>query len=152
MSGTKRIHFSTDIAAPVERVWDTMLEPDGFSRWTEAFHEGSRYEGAWETGSRIRFLTPAGDGMVAEIAERRLHERVVIRHLGIVKGGVEDTDSVAARAWAPASEIYRFSPAGEGTRLDVELDVTPDNEHYMRVTWPRALARLKALCEAPDGA
>jgi len=57
-------------------------------------------------GERIQFLSPSGDGMVAEIAENRTNEFISIRQLGLIKKGVEDTESEAVRAWAPVYENY----------------------------------------------
>ncbi|RMH19078.1 MAG: SRPBCC domain-containing protein [Acidobacteria bacterium] len=151
MSDVKRLRFETTIQAPVAAVWERMLGEETYPRWTAVFAEGSYYEGSWDEGSRIRFLTPSGDGMVAEIAENRPHERISIRHLGFVAGGVEDTGSEAVRAWAPAYEIYRFTAVPEGTRVVVDQDVTADYEDLMKETWPKALEQLKRLCEGQAG-
>jgi uncharacterized protein YndB with AHSA1/START domain len=148
----KTIHFETRIAAPRETVWDVMLADETYRDWTSAFAEGSYYEGSWEKGSRIRVLGPGEggmvSGMVSEIAESRRPEFISIRHLGIVKDGVEDLDGEEARKWAPAYENYTFERDGDATRLRVSLDVTPEGEAMMNDMWPRALERLKALCEA----
>jgi uncharacterized protein YndB with AHSA1/START domain len=145
----KKMHFSTVIQAPRERVWELMLAPDSYREWTAAFCEGSTYEGSWTPGSRIRFLTPAGEGMVAEVAENRRGEFVSIKHLGaIAKDGTEDTTSEAVRAWAPAFENYRFVDHGNGaTEVQVEMDTLPNYEQFMQDTWPKALAKLKEVCE-----
>ena len=92
--------------------------------------------------------TMAG-GMVAEIAESRRPEFVSIRHLGMIEDGVENITSEAVRKWAPAYENYTFVERGGATELHVEMDVVPEFEEFMTTTWPKALARLKALCEAP---
>ena len=147
MSNIKRIQFQTTIKAPVYEVWEMMLGPESYPRWTAPFAEGSYYEGSWERGSRIRFLVPSGDGMVAEIAESRPNEFISIRHLGYVANGTEDTDSDSVRAWAPAYENYTFNSVPEGTRLVVDQDVTEDFEQFMKDTWPKALDLLKQLCE-----
>ena len=147
MSSVKRLQFSTVIDAPPEVVWRVMLDDATYRRWTEAFAEGSHYEGSWAEGERIRFLVPSGDGMVAEIAERREHEFLSIRHLGVVSDGVEDTDSEAVRAWAPAHENYTFEADGQGTRLVVEQEVAGDYEQALGETWGKALESLKILCE-----
>lgn len=144
---TQQLHFHITINAPRHIVWNVMLAPDTYRDWTTAFCEGSYYEGSWEQGSRIRFLSPDGDGMSAEIAESRPHEFISIRHLGYINKGVEDTTSDAIRQWAPAFENYRFTDNGNGTNLQVEQDVTAEFEAYMKEAWPRALQRLKALCE-----
>ena len=144
----KRIQFFIDIAAPVPVVFSTMLDPQSYRDWTTAFAEGSYYEGSWQQGQKIRFMAPSGDGMVSEIAEHRVNEFTSIRHLGYVANGVEDTQSDAIRAWAPAYENYSFLPTALGTRLVVDQDVTPEFEQYIAQAWPKALQRLKQLCEA----
>ena len=148
MSSTRRIQFSQVIAAPAARVYELMIGPESYKHWTSAFADGSYYEGSWTQGKRIRFLAPSGDGMVAEIAENRPNEFISIRHLGFFAGGVEDTDSEAVRAWAPAFENYTFAAVPDGTRLVIDQDVPADWEAYMQEAWPKALQRLKALCEA----
>ncbi len=145
----QRLHFTVSIDAPRQRVWDTMFDPQSYGEWTAPFCEGSRYEGSWELGAKIRFLSPSGEGMTAEIAERLPGEFLSIRHLGEIRNGVDDTQSLHVRAWAPAYENFRFSDReGGGTELQVELDTTPAYAHYMSDTYPRALHKLKALCEA----
>lgn len=148
MPDIRRIHFSILIHAPVATVWHAMLDPEPYEHWTAAFTPGSRYEGSWEQGQRIRFLAPSGDGMLAEIAENRPQEYLSIRHLGHILQGVEDTDSDAVRAWAPAFENYTFRPVPDGTELLIEQDVTEEFERYLLDAWPRALERLKKLCES----
>jgi hypothetical protein len=145
----KKIQFSARIAAPRPLVWDTLLGPETYRDWTSAFEEGSYYEGSWDEGQKIRFMAPDGKGMVARVAKNRLHEFLSLQHLGFIKDGVEDTESEAVRAWAPAYENYTFRDTGGATELTIDLDVTPDFEGYMLKTWPKALARLKDLCEAP---
>lgn len=147
MPQIKRVQFETTIEAPVSVVWETMLGAESYSRWTSAFTEGSSYEGSWTEGSRIRFLAPSGDGMVSEIVENRPHEFLSIRHLGLVANGIEDTESEAVRAWAPAYENYTFSSVPEGTRLIVDQDVAAEFEESMQEAWPKAFALLKELCE-----
>ena len=149
MPSLKRLQFSTDIAAPAAHVYSRMIDPDSFRQWTAAFMEGSYFEGSWRQGERIRFLSPTGEGMVSEIAENRPNEFISIRHLGAVANGVEDTTSEAVRAWTPAYENYTFTPVPGGTRVVVDQDVAAEFEDHMVRAWPDALARLKALCEAP---
>ncbi len=144
---TKRIQFSTIIAAPVSLVYDLMTDAEAYKDWTSAFAHGSYYEGSWRAGERIRFLSPSGEGMVAEIAENRPEEFISIRHLGLIVNGVEDTDSDVVRSWAPAYENYSFMPVPDGTKVIVDQDVNEEFEGYMVEAWPKALARLKELCE-----
>lgn len=143
----KRLRFCVAIAAPKQNVWNTMLEPDSYRAWTAVFAEGSFYEGSWERGAKIRFLSPGGDGMTAEIAENRPFEFVSIRHLGIIKDGVDDTESPASRAWTPAFENYTFTEKDGVTEVVVDVDVNERYEKMFSDVWPKALQRLKEICE-----
>ncbi|MCC6350660.1 MAG: SRPBCC domain-containing protein [Candidatus Eisenbacteria bacterium] len=150
MTPKKRIQFTTLIGARPEAVWNTMLGPGSYRDWTASFEEGSYYEGSFDQGGKIRFLTPGGRGMVARIATSRPPAYLSIEHLGFVQDGIEDTTSDAVRAWAPVFENYSFREVDGATELVVELDVTADFEDYMQERWPKALVRLKELCETPD--
>lgn len=146
------IRFTATINAPVPTVWRLMTEPESYERWASAFAEGSCFEGSWEQGAKIKFLSPSGDGMVAEIAQNRMNEFISIRHLGNISNGVEDTTSESVRAWAPAYENYTFIRVPEGTKLVIELQVIGEWEQYMNEAWPKALTVLKQLSEAESAA
>ena len=143
----KTLRYSITIQAPREAVWAAMLGPDTYRAWTAPFCEGSYYEGSWNAGDRIRFLGPNGEGMSSVIAESRPPEFVSIRHLGIVKDGIEDTTSEAAAAWASAFENYTFARVGDATEVTVEVQMAPDFEAFMDESWPKALAKLRSICE-----
>lgn len=142
-----KIHFEAIINAPVEKVWNTMLEDETYRQWTRAFTEGSHYEGSWEEGAKILFLDPDNNGMVSIIAENRRHEFISVKHIGIVKDGVEDTESEDAREWAPAYENYTFEEQNGKTKVSVDMDIEEEYEAMFNEMWPKALGLLKDLCE-----
>ena len=153
MSSAKPIQFTATINAPASTVWRLMIGPESYKRWASAFAEGTYFEGSWEQGAKIKFLSPpSGDGMVAEIAQNRKSEFISIRHLGFISNGVEDTTSESVRAWAPAYENYTFISLPDGTKLVIDLDVPGEWEQYMNEAWPKALALLKQLSEAEGAA
>ena len=152
MSSVKRIQFTATINAPAAVVWRHITSPQSYKHWASAFTEGCYFQGSWEPGSKIRFLSPTGDGMIAEIAENRENEFISIRHLGFISNGVEDTTSEAIRSWAPAYENYTLLSMPEGTKMVVDLDVTSDFEDDMNQGWPKALGLLKALSESTSAA
>lgn len=143
----KTLTFAVSIQAPRRLVWETMLDPEGYKVWTAAFMEGCYFSGSWETGQKIQFLAPNGDGMTAMIEENRPFEHISIRHMGEVSAGVEDTTSPKVLVWAPAYEKYSFVDAGADTEVTVSLDTVPEYEQYMLDAYPKALELLKALCE-----
>jgi uncharacterized protein YndB with AHSA1/START domain len=147
MAALQRLQWSVEIAAPASKVYEVLIGPEGYRRWTAAFGDGLYFEGAWQQGGRIRFLTPDGHGVLSEIAELRPNEFVSIRHIGYIDDdGVEDTGGDAILAWAPAYENYTLTATPQGTRLTVDQDITEDFEG-MPEAWPRALETLKSLCE-----
>jgi len=149
MSSLKRIQFTATINAPVPTVWRLMIGAESYKLWACAFAEGTYFEGSWEQGAKIKFLSPpSGDGMVSEIAQNRKNEFISIRHLGFISNGVEDTTSETVRAWAPAHENYTFISVPEGTKLVIDMDVASEWEQYMNEAWPKALPLLKQLSEA----
>lgn len=144
----KTMHFSIVINAPVEKVWRTMLEQDTYRIWTAEFMPGSYYEGNWEQGSKILFLGQDRTGMTSIIAENRPYQYLSISHRGVVMAGVEDTESPESKVWAGATESYTFAPQGNGTLLGIDLSALPSEfENYMVEAWPKALAKLKSICE-----
>lgn len=129
-----------------------MLDPSSYSEWTAAFNPGSRFEGSWDTGSKILFIgpDPAGGGeagMVARIAENRPHEFISIEHIGIIKNGVEDFESDEVKKWTPAFENYTFTEKDGGTLLSVDMDTAEEYKAMFQEQWPKALAALKELAE-----
>jgi catechol 2,3-dioxygenase-like lactoylglutathione lyase family enzyme len=125
-----------------------MLAHDTFKVWTAAFAPGSYFEGSWDQGARIKFLTPEGEGMTSMIAVNRPHEFLSIKHLGFINGGVEELDNPRFKAWEPAFENYTFRERDGATEVRVELNVAPEFEKFMQDAWPRALTSLKEICEA----
>ncbi len=143
----KILHFSIIIIAPKEKVWGMMLDHESYKSWTAEFAAGSYYEGSWEKGEKIKFLAPDGGGMTSVIAENKPFEFLSIKHLGYIKDGIEDTESPEIKAWAPSFENYTLSENNGVTEVKVDMDVTPEFEEYMAQTWPKALAKLKMVCE-----
>ena len=143
----KKIHFKTIINTPAEKAWNTMLKDETYRQWTTAFTKGSHFRGSWEKGEKILFLDPDSNGMVSVIAENRLHEFISIKHVGLIKNGVEDTESDEAKKWAPAYENYTFKEENGKTTLSIDMDIEEEYEEMFTELWPNALERLKNLCE-----
>lgn len=148
----KKIHCSATIHAPVEKVWDSVVNDAPYREWTEVFCPGSHFKGSWEQGARIHFLGPdpkTGEvgGMVSEIAESTLHKYISILHLGMVKNGVEDTTSDEVTKWAPGYENYSFDAKNGETVFTVDMDATDEYYEFFSQVWPKALEKLKEVAE-----
>ena len=146
-----KLHFSIDINAPKEKVWDAMLGDSTYRIWTEAFSPGGYFIGSWDKGSDIKFLGPNDrgtvDGMVSRIKENRPYEFVSIEHLGVIIDGKEDTSSEATKNWKGALENYTFEENDGKTEVVVDIDVADEHKEEFEKMWPKALERLKELAE-----
>jgi uncharacterized protein YndB with AHSA1/START domain len=147
----EKVHYEIGINAPVETVYRTMLDKQHYQEWTSAFNPTSRYEGSWEQGSKIRFIGSDENGktggMVSRISENVPNKKITIVHLGILDGDNEITSGPDVEGWAGAKEEYTFTKNGNHTRLLVDMDANKEFMAYFEETWPKALERLKAICE-----
>ncbi len=145
----QKVHHSIHIDAPIEKVWDTMLNDATYRQWTEPFSAGSYYEGDWQEGSTIKFLsTEQEGGMYSRIKENRMHEFVSIEHLGMISPeGEIDTTSEEVKKWTPAFENYTFEEKDGGTELHIDIDVADEYKEMFEEMWPKALQILKELSE-----
>ena len=104
-----QVAASVEIAASLAEVWGYYFDPAGWPAWVDGFESVVASDGYPEAGGSLRWRSiPVGRGEVTEhVLEheaRRLH-RVAFRDPGT------------------AGELRTaFSIAGEGTRLEQELD------------------------------
>ena len=150
----KKLKFTVSINAPVTRIYNFMLginSKSTYEQWTSVFNPTSSYEGSWDKGSKILFVgvDEKGEkgGMVSRIAENIPKQFVSIQHYGLVKGGMEITEGPEVEKWANGFENYSFEENNGTTILTVDLDITDDFIDYMNQTYPKALDKLKELCE-----
>lgn len=138
-----KLKFPVSINAPKEKVWEKLWEDKNYRTWTAAFMEGSYAESDWKEGSKIKFLTPKGEGMFSVIETLVPNKQMTFKHLGEIKDGVEEP-----KDWGDARESYHLEEKNGVTHLDVEVDVAgEDFETYMNAAFPKALAILKEMSE-----
>lgn len=145
----QKLHFSTVINAPKEKVWNTMLNQDSFRKWSEPFGTGTHYVGDLKKGGKILFFADSAgeNGMVSRVEESRPFEYVSIEHLGYINGGKEDTTSEEAKKWAGAHEKYSLKQSNGKTKVSVDTDIIDENKDMFQDIWPKALQKLKELAE-----
>ena len=144
----ERLNFSVDINAPREKVWEVLWDDSTYGEWTAVFGEGSYAEtDNWREGSKVKFLAQNGEGMLSQISANRPNEFMSFEHLGMIKDGVEDTDSEEVKKWSGAIESYTLQGNNGSTTLNIEMDMSPEHKEYFEKAWPKALDRVKALSE-----
>jgi uncharacterized protein YndB with AHSA1/START domain len=148
----KRTQYQTDINAPVAKVFDRMLGRETFKIWAAEFNPTSDFEGEWKKGSKILFtgVNSQGkrEGMLGYIREFEPEKFVSIEYLGLLDGDKEITDEEVMKDWH-GFENYTYEAHGESTKVLVDIDVNEEMTEYFNKTYPKALLRLKELCEKP---
>jgi hypothetical protein len=150
----KKIQFSICITTPANKVYDTMLgisNKSTYELWTAAFNPTSTYEGSWDKGNKILFIGVDGTGekggMISKIVENIPNQFVSIQHYGLLKAEKEITVGPEVEKWANGHENYTFVEKNGTTTITVDLAVTEDFLDYMNETYPKALDKLKEICE-----
>jgi uncharacterized protein YndB with AHSA1/START domain len=146
----KQLTYQTTISASAEKVWNMMLGPETYKVWAGVSWPGSYYVGEWGLNKEIRFLgSDDGSGTKARIAAYQPNELVVLEHIAmLLPGSVEDLDSDMAQKWVGSIEQYAFTENAGVTELVVTMTIYPDWEEMFNNDWPKAIAKLKEICEA----
>jgi uncharacterized protein YndB with AHSA1/START domain len=145
------LHFEIIINASAEKVYQTMIGEKTYSEWTAEFNPTSTFKGSWEKGSKILFLGEepgaAAGGMVSRIRENIRNRYISIEHVGFVKDGKEITSGHELEKWSGMHENYMFTDRGGKTLVSVDMDSNDEFKSYLLRTWPKALIKLKSICE-----
>ncbi len=150
----EKLQFKVKINSPVSQVYDCMLglkNKSTYEQWTALFNPTSTYEGSWDKGSKILFIgiDEKGEkgGMVSKIVENFPNRFVSIQHYGLFKANEEITDGPEVEKWANGFENYTFEENNGTTTVTVDLDTDEDFVGYMQENYPKALEKLKEICE-----
>jgi len=145
------MHFENKINASANKVFKTMIDEKTYREWTKEFHPTSHFKGTWKKGSKILFLGTDSKGnqggMVSKIKEIIPDRFISIENLGIVQNGIEIMCGPEVDSWAGSLENYTFKAENDKTILSIDIDSNQDFRTYFEETWPKALEKLKAICE-----
>lgn len=150
----EKLQFKVNINAPASKVYDLMLgikNKSTYEQWTALFNPTSSFEGTWAKGTKILFVgvDEKGEkgGMVSRIVENTPNQFVSIQHYGLVKGDKEITEGPDVEKWANGFENYSFTENNRTTTVTIDLDTTEEFVDYMNESYPKALNKLKEICE-----
>lgn len=145
------LHFEILINAAPSRVFKTMLDNKSYKEWTHVFYPGSYFEGSWEKGSKIKFIAKSEDGtlggMLGTIADRVDDYHISIKYIGLINDSKEVTSGEDVDKMKGSFENYTFENQEGNTLLKVDMGPTGEYKSYFEETWPKALEKLKEICE-----
>jgi uncharacterized protein YndB with AHSA1/START domain len=143
----KPLHFSVDINAPRDRVWQVLWNDDTYREWTSAFSPGSRAVSDWKQGSRIQFLDDEGHGMDAVIEKLVPNEFMSFKHLAVIQDGKVQPLDEKTKEWSGDHENYTLSERNGVTTVNVDLEAPEAYVDMFSDKFPQALRRLKDVAE-----
>jgi len=145
------LHFEKNINASAKNVFETMLDKKQFPVWTAEFNPELHFIGSWEKDCEIIFLGTDKDGnmggMLSKVKENIPNKFISIEHLGLIQNGREITSGPEVEGWVGAMENYTFKEENGKTLVSVDVDVNQEFKSYFLKTWPKALKKLKTICE-----
>jgi hypothetical protein len=153
MRKVHELHWKIEINAPVEKVWWLMLSDIGYRNWTLEFNpKGSWYSGLLEEGQKIKFFGLMDDGtmggMLSFVKKMEMYKHIYFEHYGWIIKGEEKTSGEDIERWAPSFEKYFFEKVTNNkTVLIIEMESDEQYSDMMSKMWPKALIKLKELCE-----
>ncbi|MFA3783440.1 SRPBCC domain-containing protein [Melioribacteraceae bacterium 4301-Me] len=153
-SKLQKVEFKIEINAPAKIVYNIMLGLDNkisYENWTLEFNPTSTFEGSWGKGDEIKFIGTDSNGkkggMLSKIVEIIPNKFVSIQHIGIIDGEKIITEGSEVESWTGAFENYSFVETNGKTILKIEMDLSEEFKEYFLSTWPKALVKLKEICE-----
>ncbi|MBC7885679.1 MAG: SRPBCC domain-containing protein [Saprospiraceae bacterium] len=149
---TDNLHYEIKINAAPDTVYDRMIADPTYREWTSVFNETSHFLGSWEKGSKILFVGCDADGneggMISRIKENVKGKFISIEHVGELKGKEEIITGPSVESWAGALENYTFEAVDGVTLLKIDMKGgVVAYADYFNTTWPKALEKLKEICE-----
>ncbi|MEP6712196.1 MAG: SRPBCC domain-containing protein [Ferruginibacter sp.] len=142
------LYFSITINAPKGKVWNTMLDAETYKQWTAAAWPGSYYEGTWKQGETLCFFSPDRSGTKVKLLEHRPYTFSLAEHIAVFEKGTEIREGELAKTWIGSKESYSFTEQDGKARLDIVMYITKDWQQMFINDWPKALGKLKEICEA----
>ncbi|HMQ67827.1 MAG TPA: SRPBCC domain-containing protein [Ignavibacteria bacterium] len=141
-------NYSILINAPKEKIWRVLWDDNTYRKWTNVFYEGSYAVSDWKEGSTALFLGPNKDGMYSIIDKCIENELMSIKHIGMVKNGIEMPPDEESKKWSGSEEIYKLAEKDGVTELNVDVDVDSEFAGFFDKTFPKALDKIKELSES----
>lgn len=141
----KELQFSIEINASKERVWATLWDDVTFRDWANFIDEGTYMQGVLKEGNEIQFISSVnGYGVTDLIEEFRPNAFILFRHRADT---IESGQQERKKEWTGGKESYSLTESKGVTALTVKSDIPEELEETFLVSFPRALARIKALAE-----
>lgn len=139
------MQFSIKIHASKERVWDTLWQDETFRQWASIIDPETYMVGHLEEGNEIQFISSAsGYGVTSLVEKLTPGEFLLLRHRADTQ---EEGKRDRKKQWTGGMESYSLREKNNVTTLTVAFDIPPELEEEFKVSYPKALEKVKILSE-----
>lgn len=142
------LHFSIQILAKPNQIWNALWQDRNYSYWAAVFEEGSHMiVKELVVGSTVQFLDPNKNGIYSRIEEHVPNQLIRFKHIGTVAEGIEQEIDEETQKWSGTSESYEITQEEQGGTLSIAIDVMDEHVAFMSEKLPLALERIKKMSE-----
>ncbi len=139
----QKLHFSIQINASKEKVWNTLWNDASYREWADVFFKGSyAVTDNWKEGSTVHFLVPVKSGIYSLIEKHIPNEFIQFKHIGNVVEGKEQPIDEDSKEWTGSIESYRLTENDGSVLLSVDIDVMDEHVEFMNEKLPIALEKI----------
>jgi|SRR5579872_937219 len=141
----KKMQFSIEIHSTKVRVWDTLWQDETFRQWASIIDPETYMVGDLKEGSEIQFISSSsGYGVTSLVEKLIVNEFLLLKHsVDTQNDGKQEREE----QWTGGQESYSLVEKNGITTLTVAFDVPPELEEEFKVSYPKALERVKVLAE-----
>lgn len=144
----QRYHFSIEIKANKESIWNALWDDSNYRAWAHAFFEGSHFVASdLNEGSTIHFVGPDKSGIFSTIKQHKPNEIIHFEHHGLVLEGKEQELDEETKKWTGTNEIYTLEENDGLVTLNIDIDLMDEHVKMMQEQFPVALEIIKNLAE-----
>lgn len=137
--------FSIKIHATKERVWDTLWQDETFRQWASIIDPETYMVGNLREGNEVQFISSAsGYGVTSSVEKLTPCEFLLLRHRADTK---EEGKRDRKKQWTGGVESYSLREKNDITTLTVTFDIPSELEEEFKVSYPKALEKIKILSE-----
>ena len=86
-----------------------------------------------------------GEGMYSMIEKKIPNERMIFKHIGVMKNGNKLPMDEETKKWSGSHESYFLDDNGDSTTLRVEMDIAEEFSEYFKGVFPKALEKVKEI-------
>jgi uncharacterized protein YndB with AHSA1/START domain len=136
------IEKTIEIDAPIEKVYEVLVNPQYTRAWGNAFSAGAYVESDWKPGSEVVWKDKDGNvGAKGLVVENEPMRRITVAFY-------DDVNEKPPAQPGQYKEVYSVQTSRHQSRLEIVASGLPDSDVVIHSPlWDKALLMIKELAE-----